>query len=426
MVKLVDSSKAKDGIAERVIKNHTNTPGRIELPSVLRGKARINDLLKILAADAQFKDRFSFNEGKNQLLVCTEKVTAPITDVDYTNLKIEIQDRYGFSDVADVNLRGAVLSIANRKRFNPVRDYLNKLAPWDDIERLRTVPTDVLHAIDANPLYGRYFETWAISAVARVMEPGCKVDAILVLKGLQGTGKSTFLSLLASGPGEGYFFDSPMDVGTKDGLDALHGTWIIEWQEFEDLIRSKSPGALKGFITSRVDKYRPAYAYTKIEVPRHCVICASANPDEVYRDTTGSRRFLTIPSGKIDLVVTTRDKDLWFAEALAKYKRGDRWYLTDVEFEEQQLLNASHEVGAQARKELDDRLKDLTQITSADLQLLRDAVGISEILCLKVLRMLNWEPCRIYSSGVQMRGWQRKPSAPTVLVTTPPSPQSLD
>jgi len=53
----------------------------------------------------------------------------------------------------------------------------------------------VLLGVD-DPLSATLFRKTLISAVARAMQPGCKVDTILVLKGVQGTGKSTLWKAL--------------------------------------------------------------------------------------------------------------------------------------------------------------------------------------------------------------------------------------
>ena len=54
-----------------------------------------------------------------------------------------------------------------------------------------------------------------VSAVARVMQPGCKADHALILEGKQGVGKSTALAAMVPDPA--WFADEISDLGSKDG-----------------------------------------------------------------------------------------------------------------------------------------------------------------------------------------------------------------
>jgi len=63
-----------------------------------------------------------------------------------------------------------------------------------------------------------------IAAVARVFQPGCKSDRLLVLEGVQGIGKSSAIRILA---GEG-FTGQLADLGSKDASMQLRGPCLIE------------------------------------------------------------------------------------------------------------------------------------------------------------------------------------------------------
>jgi predicted P-loop ATPase len=167
-----------------------------------------------------------------------------------------------------------------------------------------------------------------VSAVARVMNPGCKVDTVLVLVGKQGAKKSTFFAELA----KGWFLDSAIDIHSKDAYEQLRRGWIIEWSELEALRRSRDASAIKAFVTSQVDVYRPAYGRVAKEHPRQCVFVGTTNDQEFLSDPTGNRRWWPLAvKDSIDIKTLRAIRDQIWAEAVELYLANEQHWLTDEE-----------------------------------------------------------------------------------------------
>jgi len=169
---------------------------------------------------------------------------------------------------------------------------------------------------------------WFVSAVARAMEPGCKVDTALVLLGEQGHKKSSFFAALAPK----WFGDTEIKIGDKDGLQQIHHNWITEWAEIDRITSVRHAGEVKTFIARRRDCFRPPYGMNTRNYERSCVIVGSTNNDGFLSDPTGGRRFWVIPvTRKIDMAYIELVRDQLWAEALHLYRAGDQWWLTDEE-----------------------------------------------------------------------------------------------
>src|SRR5690606_24786268 len=121
----------------------------------------------------------------------------------------------------------AVAVVAAENAWHPVRQYLEGLE-WDGKGRLDFWLTAGL-GVEASGYSLKVGVRWMISAVARIREPGCKADSVLILEGAQGAGKSTALSVLA---GE-WFMDSPFSLGDKEAYQAIRGKWIVELGELD-------------------------------------------------------------------------------------------------------------------------------------------------------------------------------------------------
>jgi predicted P-loop ATPase len=220
----------------------------------------------------------------------------------------------------------AVAAVARERSFHPVREYLAGIT-WDGTPRIDTWLRDYIGVSDS--IYSRAVGSrWLISAVARVMEPGCQVDHCLILQGPQGRRKSTALRVL----GGDWFTDQVGDLDQKDSAQQIHGVWIVEFGELEQILGVRADTAkTKAFITRRVDRFRPPYERRPADFLRQCIFAGSVNLETFFRDETGARRFWTVRCGLIDVEGLEKARDQLWAEAKVRYEKREPWHLDTPE-----------------------------------------------------------------------------------------------
>ena len=255
-----------------------------------------------------------------------------LTDSDYTAVSSALARSHGLSfSVQQVS--AAIQATAQENAYHPIRNYLDGLQ-WDGVPRLEHWLHDFLGAEDSayTAGVGRLF---MIGMVARVMEPGCKNDHVLIFEGNQGIRKSTACKVLAGG--SRYFSDSlpPIRDGSKDLASHLAGKWVIEVAEMSAASRADCE-SLKSFLTRTHEGYRPAYGRNEIKQPRQCVFIGTTNRQEYLRDSTGDRRFWPVKCGlngeSVDIDGLRDHRDQLFAEAVRAFGNGERWW-PDAVFE---------------------------------------------------------------------------------------------
>ncbi len=301
----------------------------------------------------------------------------------------------------------AVQTVARDHEFHPVRQKLDSLK-WDGTSRiddwlsyyLGAESTEYTRAIGAR---------WLMSAVARIYKPGCKADCALILEGDQGLMKSTALKTLA----EPWFTDEIAELGSKDAAMQTRGVWIIEIAELDSMSRA-DVSKIKGFISRTTDRFRPPYGKRLIESLRQCVFAGSVNHSTYLRDDTGGRRFWPVACTRILIDDLARDRDQLWAEAVARYRAGERWWLDTTE------------LTLVAEQEQADRYEgDAWEGPIATWIVGRDSVSVEDILsgCLdkakgtwtqfdktrvaRCLRALGWD--RYKAGPRRSREWRYRP-----------------
>jgi putative DNA primase/helicase len=166
-----------------------------------------------------------------------------------------------------------------------------------------------------------------LSLVARGLVPGTKVDTCPVFYGRQGIGKSSALRVLV---GNACFSDSPLPIGDKDGMQNLRGTWLWEFSENASIGR-KERNAVKAFLSSLEDCFRPSYGRHKVTVPRQTCFAATTNDTEFLNDPTGERRYLPVTARQVDLGAIERDREHLLGEAAHRLAEGEQHWPTAEE-----------------------------------------------------------------------------------------------
>jgi 5S rRNA maturation endonuclease (ribonuclease M5) len=212
--------------------------------------------------------------------------------------------------------------VATDHPYHPVRAYLDKLK-WDGVPRLDAWLATYLGA--ENSAYHTAIGAKAlIQAVARACDPGCQADHVLIVEGPQGAGKSSAVATLM--PDTGWFCDEIADIGSKDSAQDLRGKWLVEISELSAMKRSEVERT-KAFVSRRCDHYRPSYGRRSQDHQRQCVFIGTTNSDAYLGDESGNRRFWPTKVGRIDLAALRRDRDQLWAEAVTRYRKGERWHL---------------------------------------------------------------------------------------------------
>lgn len=292
-------------------------------------KNSLNNIALILEHDSRFKGKLRKNLLHERVEVSDlpwgRSTDGPWKDTDTGHLRIMLEQIMS-GKVSENDVYAAVDIVSDNHAYHPVKTYLEGLT-WDGTPRLDSLLIDYLGAADTP--YSRAVSRKAfVAAVARVMEPGCKYDNMVVLVGKQGRFKSTLLAIM----GGQWFTDSMRSFEGQKADEQLRGTWIIEISELQGF-KNSDVETIKGYLSRQTDRYRPAWGRTLREFPRQCVFFGTTNASDFLRDTTGGRRFWPIdidvlPRKKSVVDDLPRERDQIWAEAVARYHQKEPLFLS--------------------------------------------------------------------------------------------------
>ena len=249
-------------------------------------------------------------------------------DSDLTHLGEWFQTKTGLVVKSAAWIKAGLVKAAQLNPYDPLEDYLDKLPAWDGESRAETFFVRHL-GVDDTPLVraqSLVFFNQAVRRARATLARPVQADYVLILSGPTGLRKSSLWRALC--PVGRLFRDDLPDMTSKDARVAVVDAWICELAEL--VLKRADAGAVKAFITARVDKFRPPYGANEITVPRKCVIVGSTNEDEFLTDPTGNRRWYTFTcSRRADMDEVMAERDQVWAEAVARVARDERPYLED-------------------------------------------------------------------------------------------------
>jgi predicted P-loop ATPase len=295
----------------------------------------LSNLILFLRYHPKWQGVLSFDEFNTRVVMRKrppwgeENPDAQWTDHHETQTRTWFQREDIDAKIGDVGR--AVQAAARNSPYHPVRDYLDALV-WDRRPRLDTWLVTYFHAEDT-PYSRAIGPRFLISAVARIYQPGLKVDHTPIFEGPQGRQKTETLRALAVR--DEWFTDRLSHLASKDAAIEIAGVWLVEIAEMDALTRA-SASAMKAFLTRRFDRFRPPWARHLIRLQRQCVFAATINPPigGYLKDPSGARRLWPVECrGMIDRDGIERDRDQLWAEAVVLFRAGKKWWLETPELE---------------------------------------------------------------------------------------------
>lgn len=252
----------------------------------------------------------------------------PISDEELVNITLPMlqsEQSLGLNNLKKSTIySGIELLLYGRKR-DPYKEMLTN-SVWDGVPRIDTFFSKYFGTLDDayHRMVARCF--W-VSVAARGVKPGEKVDFMLVLEGDEGINKSSIVKAIG---GDYTFAPTRPDLMTNENeLRKMHQASIVELPELIGLI-GQDAEMVKGFITTTEDSIRPLFGKKAFPNPRGFVFVGTTNKRRYLDYDMGDRRFLPVTVHKnIDIVKIKTDREQLFAEAVHRYKQGEKWWDID-------------------------------------------------------------------------------------------------
>ena len=318
----------------------------------------------------------------------------------------------------------ATNALAFKTEIDPFEAWLQSLPAWDGTPRLDHLLTTCFDADPADRLVVWTSRYLIGGPVTRTFQPGFKLDTLPILIGEQGIGKSTLLRELLPEHLQALGFSDTLrlDAPYKDQVESTLGAVIVEAPEMMGGSQA-NVHALKRFLSATTDRLRLAYRRDPEVLPRRCILVGTTNDNQcIPRDPSGNRRFVpvTVPSGNTEAIRRRLDADrdqLW-AEAMAEYARGKRFYLHGALEREVDQRGGTHRIRDDTYDDLAESLDKTQPGTLLELALrcglaerrtdgsIRPITRAQQMAFAAALRMCGWKPQRRRVSGQQVQMWK--------------------
>ncbi len=291
----------------------------------------IGNLVKVISA----KEKIKFDTSSNSTMVFDKGNWRGLKDEDYRRI-LHDTEGWNFVKVPLSELRTAVLRVGDLNTFDLVHEKIAELPKWDGVSRIERFFIDIFGAQDTTYAReaGKYFWT---ALAGRSLEPGIKVDMVVVLVGKQGDNKNKVIDLIPLDSGR--LAQVTLKAKDSDRIREIRNATLVEIPELDSGCDTMD---VKNFITRRVDRLTKKYEEHETIYPRRCVFIGTTNEEEFLTDTTGHRRWLPIRCTNANDSVFEEYRLQYWAEAVMLYELSGVMYKQAEELAKE--IHEGHEV----------------------------------------------------------------------------------
>lgn len=315
-------NQAKTKSLEEIVKEQTVE----QLLEDVKAKPTLVNLLAFLRHQKDCTIRW--NELKRFIETCDSDNNSLAAAMDPTLADVFLADKWKIN-VPSKRAEHCLKAVALENAFNPVREYLESLRKLNLPEVTDEQLADCFGFNVEDNLSIDLMRLHLRACASRGINPGEKMDSLLIIQGPQGNGKSTAIETLSP---EFSWYDETtrMSFDSKDSLSSLNSAFIYEFSEIEKILTTFDVAQFKSWITRKVDKYVEKYESISKDHSRRCCLFGTTNASTFLMDPTGARRFLiceNIKPANIKLLQTLRDA-IW-KQSLVELENGMPHYLTN-------------------------------------------------------------------------------------------------
>jgi predicted P-loop ATPase len=311
----------------------TNTPIRQNL---LTGQIEVHGTsINISHEEIEFQNRHNVRHLNFEQVINNEaskNIYNPIAEK-----LIELYFQTTEEEEEESRWRGGSKSILREYKNRFVANYQAKTnninATYSDVfpplpltlETIEEFITSVFHIDDK--WYIESIKHMMISAVARAIDPGCKVDTVTIFKSTQGFSKSEMIRHLAY---EKYYVAKRGNsISQKDDLMESARGWIQEYGEIDKITASRCSSETKDNFSRSIDVYRKPYAKVADSYPRHWIDIGTTNEDILFLDVDNRRYNVVELQQEIDKDFLIKYRDSAWAIATQLYFNGEKWWFDE-------------------------------------------------------------------------------------------------
>lgn len=179
---------------------------------------------------------------------------------------------------------------------NMAKRYFDGLQ-WDGKQRLERLLIE-LYGVEDNELSREALKMWLTAAVKRVYSVNpVQFDYILLLKGDQGTGKTSFFSALGLHGTNGRHFCNTLEKKYINDTRAFALNMVgklICYDGDIKVLKDCKNNDIKNFVTRYADTFDNKYDKRQTTINRQFVIGADSNDSAFLNDITGNRRYIIL------------------------------------------------------------------------------------------------------------------------------------